>query len=118
MCKGESPLGLRYGRLVSQTGKAVFQPPSDGLVLTRPSLGRFHCAAKEPALNRSVTLPLADDVQLSVAEYRNRVYEVTPLPLAQRDPEGAFSSALVRSSMAQRAEGRGVSRRCRNLGRE
>lgn len=102
---------------LSQAGKAVFRPPSAGLVLTRPSPGRFHCAAKEPALDHKVALPLADDVQLSVAEYRNRVYEVTPLPTAQRDPEGAFSSALGRSSVAQRAEGRCLSRRGRNFGR-
>ncbi|KAL7990189.1 hypothetical protein Chor_010543 [Crotalus horridus] len=44
--------------------------------LEHPYVQRFHCAAKEPALNHSVTLPLADDVQLSVAEYRNRVYEL------------------------------------------
>ncbi|KAM3841403.1 mitogen-activated protein kinase 15 isoform 2-T3 [Vipera latastei] len=44
--------------------------------LEHPYVQRFHCAAKEPALDRSVTLPLADDVQLSVAEYRNRVYEL------------------------------------------
>uniref|UniRef100_A0A8C6XL36 Mitogen-activated protein kinase 15 n=1 Tax=Naja naja TaxID=35670 RepID=A0A8C6XL36_NAJNA len=44
--------------------------------LEHPYVQRFHCAAKEPALNYSVTLPLADDVQLSVAEYRNRVYEL------------------------------------------
>lgn len=79
------------------------------------SPGRFHCAAKEPALNHSVALPLADDVQLSVAEYRNRVYEVTPPTPAQRDPEGAFSSALGRSLVAQRAEGRRLFRRGRNF---
>ncbi|XP_039223055.1 mitogen-activated protein kinase 15-like isoform X1 [Crotalus tigris] len=44
--------------------------------LEHPYVQRFHCAAKEPALNHSVTLPLADDVQLSVAEYRNQVYEL------------------------------------------
>ncbi|XP_013926786.1 PREDICTED: mitogen-activated protein kinase 15 isoform X4 [Thamnophis sirtalis] len=44
--------------------------------LQHPYVQRFHCAAKEPALDYSVTLPLADDVQLSVAEYRNRVYEL------------------------------------------
>ncbi|KAG8134142.1 hypothetical protein E2320_011849 [Naja naja] len=48
--------------------------------LEHPYVQRFHCAAKEPALNYSVTLPLADDVQLSVAEYRNRVYEVPKGP--------------------------------------
>ncbi|XP_007445100.2 mitogen-activated protein kinase 15-like, partial [Python bivittatus] len=44
--------------------------------LEHPYVQRFHCAAKEPALDYNVTLPLADDVQLSVAEYRNRVYEL------------------------------------------
>ncbi|XP_029140207.1 mitogen-activated protein kinase 15 [Protobothrops mucrosquamatus] len=44
--------------------------------LEHPYVQRFHCAAKEPALDHRVALPLADDVQLSVAEYRNRVYEL------------------------------------------
>ncbi|XP_061463291.1 mitogen-activated protein kinase 15 isoform X2 [Rhineura floridana] len=44
--------------------------------LEHPYVRRFHCPAKEPALDYSVILPLDDDVQLSVAEYRNKLYEM------------------------------------------
>ncbi|XP_073532978.1 mitogen-activated protein kinase 15 isoform X2 [Phyllobates terribilis] len=37
---------------------------------------RFHSAAREPALDYDVILPLDDDIQLSVAEYRNKLYEM------------------------------------------
>lgn len=37
---------------------------------------RFHNLAKEPALNYDVVLPVDDDVQLSVVQYRNKLYEV------------------------------------------
>lgn len=42
---------------------------------------RFHCPATEPSLDHDVILPLADDIQLSVAEYRNKLYEVLSLLL-------------------------------------
>ena len=42
---------------------------------------RFHCPAREPSLDYDVILPLADDIQLSVAEYRNKLYEVLSLIL-------------------------------------
>ncbi|XP_072855677.2 mitogen-activated protein kinase 15 isoform X1 [Pogona vitticeps] len=44
--------------------------------LEHPYVQRFHCPSKEPALDHSVVLPLDDDVQLSVAEYRNKLYEM------------------------------------------
>lgn len=44
-------------------------------------LFRFHCPAREPSLDYDVILPLGDDVQLSVAEYRNKLYEVLSLIL-------------------------------------
>ncbi|XP_053103372.1 mitogen-activated protein kinase 15 isoform X3 [Hemicordylus capensis] len=44
--------------------------------LEHPYVRRFHCPAKEPALDYTVTLPLDDNVQLSVAEYRNQLYEM------------------------------------------
>ncbi|XP_063806476.1 mitogen-activated protein kinase 15-like [Pseudophryne corroboree] len=37
---------------------------------------RFHAPAREPALDYDVILPLDDDIQLSVAEYRNKLYEM------------------------------------------
>uniref|UniRef100_A0A8C5TA54 Protein kinase domain-containing protein n=1 Tax=Malurus cyaneus samueli TaxID=2593467 RepID=A0A8C5TA54_9PASS len=44
--------------------------------LKHPYVNRFHCPAREPSLDFDVILPLGDDVQLSVAEYRNKLYEV------------------------------------------
>ncbi|KDR22274.1 extracellular signal-regulated kinase 2 isoform X2 [Zootermopsis nevadensis] len=37
---------------------------------------RFHCEASEPVLSHVVMPPLRDDVQLSVDEYRNKLYEL------------------------------------------
>ncbi|NXY24753.1 MK15 kinase, partial [Atrichornis clamosus] len=44
--------------------------------LQHPYVNRFHCPAREPSLDFDVVLPLGDDVQLSVAEYRNKLYEM------------------------------------------
>ncbi|XP_031408802.1 mitogen-activated protein kinase 15 isoform X2 [Meleagris gallopavo] len=44
--------------------------------LQHPYVKRFHCPAREPSLGRDVILPLGDDTQLSVAEYRNKLYEM------------------------------------------
>ncbi|NXF12041.1 MK15 kinase, partial [Smithornis capensis] len=44
--------------------------------LQHPYVKRFHCPAKEPSLDYNVVLPLGDDVQLSVAEYQNKLYEM------------------------------------------
>uniref|UniRef100_A0A8C0IY59 Mitogen-activated protein kinase 15 n=1 Tax=Chelonoidis abingdonii TaxID=106734 RepID=A0A8C0IY59_CHEAB len=52
--------------------------------LQHPYVKRFHCPAKEPSLDYSVILPLDDDIQLSVAEYRNKLYEVAPLILGRK----------------------------------
>lgn len=38
--------------------------------------GRFHNPAKEPALGYNVVLPVDDGTQLSVVQYRNKLYEV------------------------------------------
>uniref|UniRef100_A0A8D0H9X5 mitogen-activated protein kinase n=1 Tax=Sphenodon punctatus TaxID=8508 RepID=A0A8D0H9X5_SPHPU len=45
--------------------------------LEHPYVKRFHCSTKEPSLDYDVILPLDDDIQLSVAEYRNKLYENT-----------------------------------------
>ncbi|XP_010154381.1 PREDICTED: mitogen-activated protein kinase 15-like, partial [Eurypyga helias] len=64
--------------------------PADRLTaeeaLQHPYVKRFHCPAREPSLDYDVILPLGDDIQLSVAEYRNKLYE-TPAGRA-----GSFSS--------------------------
>ncbi|NXH42017.1 MK15 kinase, partial [Dicaeum eximium] len=44
--------------------------------LQHPYVSRFHCPSREPSLDFDVVLPLGDDVQLSVAEYRNKLYEM------------------------------------------
>ncbi|NXW56357.1 MK15 kinase, partial [Eurystomus gularis] len=44
--------------------------------LQHPYVKRFHCPAREPSLGYDVILPLGDDIQLSVAEYRNKLYEM------------------------------------------
>lgn len=46
-------------------------------------LSRFHSPAKEPALNYDVILPVDDAVQLSVVQYRNKLYEVRKGATAQ-----------------------------------
>ncbi|XP_040190278.1 mitogen-activated protein kinase 15 [Rana temporaria] len=44
--------------------------------LDHPYVRRFHSLAREPALDYDVILPVDDDIQLSVAEYRNKLYEM------------------------------------------
>ncbi|XP_033930304.1 mitogen-activated protein kinase 15 isoform X2 [Melopsittacus undulatus] len=44
--------------------------------LQHPYVKRFHCPATEPSLGHDVVLPLSDDIQLSVAEYRNKLYKM------------------------------------------
>ena len=47
--------------------------------------GRFHNPVKEPVLGYSVVLSVGDDTQLSVVQYRNKLYEVlTPLQMVMR----------------------------------
>ena len=44
--------------------------------LKHPYVAKFHNPAEEILLQRDVVPPLSDDVQLSVSEYRNNLYEV------------------------------------------
>ncbi|KAI8482263.1 Mitogen-activated protein kinase 15 [Branchiostoma belcheri] len=44
--------------------------------LQHPYVARFHNASDEPALDYDVVPPLDDDVQLSVSEYRSKLYEL------------------------------------------
>uniref|UniRef100_T1J086 Protein kinase domain-containing protein n=1 Tax=Strigamia maritima TaxID=126957 RepID=T1J086_STRMM len=44
--------------------------------LEHPYVARFHNAAEEQALNYDVLPPLSDSVQLTVDEYRNKLYEM------------------------------------------
>ncbi|KAL2080321.1 hypothetical protein ACEWY4_024114 [Coilia grayii] len=44
--------------------------------LKHPYVARFHNLAKEPGLDYDVILPVDDDIQLSVTQYRNKLYEM------------------------------------------
>lgn len=44
--------------------------------LRHPYVAPFHNPDDEPSLNYSVTLSLSDDIQLQVADYRNKLYEL------------------------------------------
>ncbi|XP_039593110.1 mitogen-activated protein kinase 15 isoform X1 [Polypterus senegalus] len=44
--------------------------------LGHPYVRRFRNISKEPSLDYDVVLPVDDDTQLSVAEYRNKLYEM------------------------------------------
>ncbi|KAM9838325.1 mitogen-activated protein kinase 15 [Aulostomus maculatus] len=60
-------------------GLLVFNPDkrlTADQALQHPYVARFHNPAKEPALNYDVVLPVDDDVQLSVVQYRNKLYEM------------------------------------------
>ncbi|XP_069032025.1 mitogen-activated protein kinase 15 [Embiotoca jacksoni] len=59
--------------------------------LQHPYVARFHDPAKEPALNYDVVLPVDDDVQLSVVQYRNKLYEMM---LERRTNQGRLKMIL------------------------
>ncbi|XP_069478073.1 mitogen-activated protein kinase 15 isoform X2 [Ambystoma mexicanum] len=44
--------------------------------LRHPYVQRFHCPSREVALDYDVILPVDDDIQLTVSEYRNKLYEM------------------------------------------
>uniref|UniRef100_A0A8C1T427 Mitogen-activated protein kinase 15 n=1 Tax=Cyprinus carpio TaxID=7962 RepID=A0A8C1T427_CYPCA len=44
--------------------------------LQHPYVSKFHNPAREPSLVYDVILPVDDDVQLSVTQYRNKLYEI------------------------------------------
>ncbi|KAJ8335111.1 hypothetical protein SKAU_G00407500 [Synaphobranchus kaupii] len=57
----------------------VFNPDkrlSAEQALLHPYICRFHNPAQEPSLSYEVVLPVDDGVQLSVAQYRNKLYEM------------------------------------------
>uniref|UniRef100_A0A8D3A7R3 Mitogen-activated protein kinase 15 n=1 Tax=Scophthalmus maximus TaxID=52904 RepID=A0A8D3A7R3_SCOMX len=60
-------------------GLLVFNPDkrlTAEQALQHPYVARFHNPAKEPSFYYDVVLPVEDDVQLSVVQYRNKLYEV------------------------------------------
>ncbi|XP_057210179.1 mitogen-activated protein kinase 15 isoform X2 [Triplophysa rosa] len=44
--------------------------------LQHPYVSKFHNPAREPSLDYDVILPVDDDIQLSVTQYRNKLYEM------------------------------------------
>ncbi|KAM6974266.1 mitogen-activated protein kinase 15 [Tautogolabrus adspersus] len=76
-------------------GLLVFNPDkrlTAGQALQHPYVARFHSPAKEPALNYDVVLPLDDDVQLSVVQYRNKLYEMI---LERRTSQGMLMGRMI-----------------------
>nr|XP_020487259.1 mitogen-activated protein kinase 15 [Labrus bergylta] len=76
-------------------GLLVFNPDkrlTAEQALQHPYVARFHSPAKEPALNYDVVLPLDDDVQLSVVQYRNKLYEMI---LERRTNQGMLMGRMI-----------------------
>ncbi|NWI17183.1 MK15 kinase, partial [Crypturellus soui] len=65
--------------------------------LQHPYVRRFHCPAKEPSLGYDVILPLDDDIQLSVAEYRNKLYEM----ILEKKAASYANGIMARGNMQQ-----------------
>ncbi|KAF6737838.1 Mitogen-activated protein kinase 15 [Oryzias melastigma] len=60
-------------------GLLVFNPDkrlTAEQALRHPYVARFHNPTKEPSLSYDVVLPVDDDVQLSVVQYRTKLYEL------------------------------------------
>ncbi|XP_048796134.1 mitogen-activated protein kinase 15 isoform X2 [Lagopus muta] len=69
--------------------------------LQHPYVKRFHCPAMEPSLGYDVILPLADDTQLSVAEYRNKLYQMILEKKGNRHPKEQTQKGDAESSQSQ-----------------
>ncbi|XP_029023511.1 mitogen-activated protein kinase 15 isoform X2 [Betta splendens] len=91
-------------------GLLVFNPDkrlTAEQALQHPYVARFHNPVKEPALNYDVVLPVDDDVQLSVVQYRNKLYEMI---LERRTNQGILRlnggclSSREKSSVKDKAE--------------
>uniref|UniRef100_A0A3P9KA90 Mitogen-activated protein kinase 15 n=1 Tax=Oryzias latipes TaxID=8090 RepID=A0A3P9KA90_ORYLA len=73
------PPSVPHDALNLVKGLLVFNPEkrlTAEQALQHPYVARFHNPAKEPSLNYDVVLPVDDDVQLSVVQYRNKLYEM------------------------------------------
>ncbi|NXK45932.1 MK15 kinase, partial [Chauna torquata] len=69
--------------------------------LQHPYVKRFHCAAREPSLDYDVILPLGDDIQLSVAEYRNKLYEMILEKKVNSHPKEQMQRENIQLSQSQ-----------------
>uniref|UniRef100_A0A6Q2WX38 Mitogen-activated protein kinase 15 n=1 Tax=Esox lucius TaxID=8010 RepID=A0A6Q2WX38_ESOLU len=76
--------------------------------LQHPYVSKFHNPAKEPALDYDVILPVDDDVQLSVVQYRNKLYENQRSQSQTQDarpPPPRFSKKVFQSNANVAAAG-------------
>ncbi|NXX53563.1 MK15 kinase, partial [Scopus umbretta] len=69
--------------------------------LQHPYVKRFHCPAMEPSLGYDVILPLGDDIQLSVAEYRNKLYEMILEKKLNRHPKEQVQRENIQLSQSE-----------------
>ncbi|XP_046681901.1 mitogen-activated protein kinase 15 [Homalodisca vitripennis] len=76
--------------------------------LRHPYIARFHNASNEPALVTSIVPLLRDDVQLSVDEYRNKLYKVisrterkTNKPCVKTDTNRKLSEPVMRAQTSR-----------------
>ncbi|NWX92608.1 MK15 kinase, partial [Nothoprocta ornata] len=69
--------------------------------LQHPYVKRFHCPAREPSLDYDVILPLDDDIQLSVAEYRNKLYEMILEKKVNSYPKELMPRENIQQSQSQ-----------------
>ncbi|XP_010209573.1 PREDICTED: mitogen-activated protein kinase 15 [Tinamus guttatus] len=69
--------------------------------LQHPYVKRFHCPAREPSLGYDVILPLHDDIQLSVAEYRNKLYEMILEKKTNSYPKELVARETIQQSQSQ-----------------
>ncbi|XP_025946618.1 mitogen-activated protein kinase 15 [Apteryx rowi] len=69
--------------------------------LQHPYVKRFHCPAREPSLGYDVILPLDDDIQLSVAEYRNKLYEMILEKKVNSHPKELVPRENIQQSQSQ-----------------
>ncbi|PKU40153.1 mitogen-activated protein kinase 15 [Limosa lapponica baueri] len=84
--------------------------------LQHPYVKRFHCPAREPSLDYDVILPLGDDIQLSVAEYRNKLYEAEVSSqsedLCQRPKIHVIYNPITHTAVQSNANSGAVLRNC------
>ncbi|XP_030332421.1 mitogen-activated protein kinase 15 [Strigops habroptila] len=69
--------------------------------LQHPYVKRFHCPAREPSLDHDVVLPLGDDIQLSVAEYRNKLYEMILEKISNSRPKEQVRRENIQISQSE-----------------
>ncbi|KAI6075504.1 Mitogen-activated protein kinase 15 isoform X1 [Aix galericulata] len=91
---------LRVIPAPSQEDILAMQSDYRASVISRMS-SWFHCPAREPSLDYDVILPLGDDIQLSVAEYRNKLYEMILETKVNRHPKEQMQRENIQLSQSQ-----------------